>query len=280
MREILSGPIQKKTRPPIEEMCGYLITNNIFNEKLLILIAMLKSNGVKFPWYQPCNYKVNYKGEYICQIHFGRGDNPGWWQWNEYAENWIGVSDKYGEYAMTIETQDGIANMTEYFRDKMTKIDAKITELANATGNARLSKLDRRLLEFPDTQHKAAMQKFIVWLKENKMTPQTSSPNTWKATYKGNTMCYLHFEKELSVEFLRDRSLSIDFDELLECAKTKDFIFSIAKQCTNCYKCAPGISVVINGQKLNVCRIRCYSPTESDIDLFIGIIERWKNKNT
>ena len=294
LKEVLSPKVQRKERPTIEKMCGYLITDPVFKGGLDNILSLLTERGAKVSWYQPCNYKVKYKGVEICQLLFGRGDNPDWWKWNEFVPNWLRVATGHEATAMVVEGPEcEIELLKAFFVDKFDMIDTKNSKLEKSAGKP-LSKLDKYLAEMPECEKKQNIVKLTAFLKGNKMTPQLFSPNSYKASYKKQRLCYIRFsgsfdgEFNWDVQFVRDGygrdgygrgeyAEPFNFDRFIENDALKKFLLSGLKQCCGCYECKPGMPIRISEKDYHMCIINFQNPDVKGVDNLIQIIECWKN---
>ena len=285
--EILNASAQKKERPSIEKVCSYLITNPMLAKGMNEIFVMLEKAGAKISWYLTSKYKVKYKGDEVCRITIGDGFR--------FTPNWVRLESRGSEQiidpAAAPVSEKDVDAMKALIADTIKVIDKK-SEKHKAPSGKQLSKLEHYLAEMPEGEKKKSTIKFITWLKENKMTPQLFSPNSYKVSVKNQRLCYIRFpnayDGDWHVQFVRGGygndgygrgvyTEPLDFDSLIENAELTAFLLSGLKECRGCYECKPGMPIKIKGENYNMCIINFQNPNESSIDNLIKVIECWKN---
>jgi hypothetical protein len=108
------------------------------------------------------------------------------------------------------------------------------------------------------------LQDFLGFLKDNKLTPQWQSSNSWKVSYKSKSVCYIRLndkEKYWSLDhsqFTREKWFT-DYDKYITDAGLKEFVLEHinAPRCTG-RECKGRQNMTILGKKFDeVCN--CWS---------------------
>jgi hypothetical protein len=287
INEVLSAEKQKNERPPIEKVCDYLLDEPTLKEGFAGILAMLEGRGATVSWYLTSTYKVKYKGEAVCQIKIGHGF--------KFVQNCFAIIDgkkKFDFSPNDTDTSDKLNQTKKYLHAKLDAIDEKDKRLTTPDGKPK-SKLEKYISEMAEGDKKANISQLIAWLKDNKMTPQLFSPNSYKASHKNTRLCYIRLPRshdgDWKVQFVRDGygrdgygrgeyETPLDFDKFIESGDLKGFLLSGLKKCRRCYECKPGMPIKVNGSDYQMCIIEFTNPDKTGVDNIIKVIEYWKNE--
>ena len=147
------------------------------------------------------------------------------------------------------------SNESLFKKQKSTK--SKIEDVINATleGNALKNAQD-----------------FILYLRENKMTPGWASTSSWKANYKGKSVCYIRLPGAATIE---DGSwhlaLFAQYDGYLneliasESEEIKALVKNHIDKNLPCGGCMPGLDrMSVNKEFSNICACTCINIKNPD----------------
>jgi len=302
---------QVKTRPPIIDICDFLLTDSALNAAMVNLLAFLNDRGATVSWYVTSSYKVKYHGEDLVGIKLGNGFK------NTLNTMHFCDGHRCCDYDMTVTSPVQLENARMYLQDKITRIDDRNRAIASTSGKSvtagnpvKLSKLDIYIADFPASETKDNIVRFVTWLREQKMAPQLFSPNSYKVSYKGTRLCYIRLPRpstwqapgaatgtlSWAVEFVRDGyghgdapkdpkknkmpqveyTAPMDYDGFIDEDLLKNFLLSGLKQCRECYACKPGMPIVINGKPYNMCKIVFKDPNEAAVTNLCDILHHRK----
>ena len=294
--EHLTAKGQVKSRPPMIEICELLLTNYALKNAAVEFLAFLKESGAIISWYVTNSYKVKYHGIDLISIKMGNGFKN--------TPNLL----HFSENNATVTTPAQLDEARLYLQNKMTRLDEKNRVITSASDKpAKLTKLDKYLIDFPAGEMKDNITKLVTWLREQKMAPQLFSPNSYKVTWKGTRLCYIRFPKPITwekpdatndtvtwrIEFVRDgygyndapknpeknkmpKPTYIEpfnYDVFLTEDRLKDFMLSGLTKCAGCYACKPGMPIIINGKPYNMCHIAFYNPSGTMISTLCEVLK-------
>lgn len=97
-------------------------------------------------------------------------------------------------------------------------------------------------------QAKEQLLDFVSFLKENNMSPQWGSTNSYNLSYKGRRVCIIKIA-ENSYQIWLNTQYNEDFNEYFqeEDDRTKDYLLSKIIYCFGCGSCKPGLDIDILG---------------------------------
>lgn len=145
--------------------------------------------------------------------------------------------------------------MSEYQKQKKTK--PPIEELV---GNSLAEPLKGDILNF------------VNFLRENKLSPQWASTNSYKASYKSRGVCIIKLT-ENSYQIWINTQYNEDFNSCFSEADehVKKFLLDSMVYCFGCGSCKPGLSLDILGvPQINACYnpvIRMKNPDNEFLEL-------------
>jgi hypothetical protein len=301
--EQLTAKGQVKSRPPMIKICEFLLTNHALKNAVVDFLSFLNDRGATLSWYVTNSYKVKYHGTDLIGIKMGNG--------YKNTPNTLHFCDGHCccDYDVTVTTPTQLEGVYRYLQEKMARLDEKNFAMTKVIDKpVKLSKLNKYLVDFPAGEMKDNITKLLAWLREQKMTPQLFSPNSYKINWKGTRLCYIRFPKPITweklettndtitwrVEFVRDGYghndapknpeknkmpkyiAPFNYDTFLMEDRLKDFMLSGLTECAGCYACKPGMPIIINGKPYNMCHIAFYNPNETAIDTLCEILQHRK----
>ena len=113
---------------------------------------------------------------------------------------------------------------------------------------------------------------FVSFLKENRMTPQWGSTNSYNLSYKSRRVCIIKIADN-SYQIWLNTQYNEDFNEYFknENGIIKEFLLSKVVYCFGCGSCKPGLDIDILGVALkNACFnpvIRMENPDDARLEL-------------
>lgn len=152
-------------------------------------------------------------------------------------------------------TTTGGVNMSEYQKQKLSK--PLIGDLINENLKDSI---------------KEVSENFILFLRDNKMSPQWGAKNSYNISYKSRRVCILKINKD-SFELRINTQYNDDFNDFFSDRneQMKSFLLDNVTYCFRCGNCKPGLDISILGKDLkNACFnpvIRIENPDEMLLDL-------------
>ena len=131
-------------------------------------------------------------------------------------------------------------------------------------------------------EHKDNILDFIKYLKDNKMTSQWVSVNSWKIFHKSKDVAFLKlYEGSWYVDPIVDFKDS-EFELFLKKEKLGTIVLDNIEKCISCLpngQCTPGRTIKIMGKEYsNVCHsLRFKDPKDNEIECIKKIFEYRKN---
>jgi len=148
-------------------------------------------------------------------------------------------------------------------------------------------KIEDSISEYLDGEKKRNALEFVNYLKENKMSPQWISTNSWKSCYKQKLVCFTRVYPTNSwmirpaLYNTSNPCNPYDFEKFMANEKLEEFIWENLKHCKNCLPCAPGQTMTIAGKKFhNMCgyhSVQINNPDITTINNSKKILEYKKN---
>lgn len=131
--------------------------------------------------------------------------------------------------------------MSAYQEQKRTKPPIDVLAQAYLTG---------------ETQ--AKLLAFVAFLRENRMTPQWGSTNSYNLSFKNRRVCIIKIEKD-SYQLWLNTQYNDDFDACFreEDEETRQYLRDRIQYCWGCGGCKPGIDREILGV---ACKGACFNP--------------------
>ena len=139
-------------------------------------------------------------------------------------------------------------------------------------------KIEDIAFEYVNEEFKEDILEFITYLKEDKMTVQWASVNSWKILHKSKDVAFIKlYEGSWYIDPAVDFKDS-NFESLIKKEKYEKIIWDNIEICVNCLpngQCTPGRSVKILGKDYkNVCHsIRFKNPKINEINCIKKIFE-------
>ena len=131
--------------------------------------------------------------------------------------------------------------MSAYQEQKRTKPPIDVLAQAYLTG---------------ETQ--AKLMAFVAFLRENRMTPQWGSTNSYNLSFKNRRVCIIKIEKD-SYQLWLNTQYNDEFDACFQEAdeETRQYLRDRIQYCFGCGSCKPGIDREILGV---ACKGACFNP--------------------
>lgn len=99
---------------------------------------------------------------------------------------------------------------------------------------------------------------FLSFLKENRMTPQWGSTNTYNLSYKNRRVCIIKLAED-SYQIWLNTQYNEDFNECFsdESDENKEYLLGKMVYCFGCGSCKPGLNIELLGVEQKKA---CYNP--------------------
>jgi hypothetical protein len=95
---------------------------------------------------------------------------------------------------------------------------------------------------------------FVSYLRANKTKPRWGAANSWKVSYKNQTVCFVRIKDNSWIIQPAPYDNPNEYDELIAAENLTEFIWGNLKPCCNCGPCKPGKRVTIGGKTFeNTC---------------------------
>ena len=105
-------------------------------------------------------------------------------------------------------------------------------------------------------------ERFIAYLRGNKMAPRWMSTNSWKFCYKGKNVGFVRLKN--GSWFISPFGRPETYDECIRRENLCELVWSSLKPCEHCLPCAPGKELTLGGKHFhNICGyfpIQFYDP--------------------